>query len=664
MIFFKLVQLADGRRIGFVLAAIAVFCLFAPFQLKAQKTITVADADFNKRIRLGKELLAFEDPSGRVSIEKMVEMKPFSANFKVGGPRSVYWMKLRLQNTSNEAIDLVYSHGRMSSANLYQVKGDSVVFHAKSGEYLKGSEMASGESRYSLTFRLEAGASDDFYLRIQNTRDRGPKLFVGLKGITRHHADLNKKYITNFTLIGALSIFIFYAISLFIVHKNKPYLWLSLMIFGFAAYTFAVNGYLTDWLFPEYPKLSKTFSPPLGQFGKFCMLMLLLTFLNVKEQHPKWYRVFQGLIVMYALRFMYMYYITIVHEDFGMSTFIGSVTALVTNLVYIAFVISVFRKLNTGKKVFAIGLLIYAIGIVMVGYFWIFQTSGRAIGGLISAIIGIVEVLLFIVGLSIEMRQHEVDKNKALVRINQMQTDQTRKIEQEVVERTAEINSQKIELEERNDRIETLFREVHHRVKNNLQLISSLLNMQQEWSSTEDPAKAIEDSRSRVVAMSMIHQFLYRTDDISTIDFRQYAEGLANRLDEIQVEKVAYELTIDFDKDYVFDIDTSISLGLILNELITNSYKHALLDKRELEIGLALKADKDGYFRMAYSDNGSPIAAPFDEVVKKGFGLRLASRLSRQLQGAFEYEYRNRNCFTVTFAGQELRLAMADEELS
>jgi two-component sensor histidine kinase len=159
----------------------------------------------------------------------------------------------------------------------------------------------------------------------------------------------------------------------------------------------------------------------------------------------------------------------------------------------------------------------------------------------------------------------------------------------------------------------------------------------------------------------MIHQFLYRTDDISTIDFRQYTEELAQKLDAIQIEKVTFDLDIQFDKTYTFDIDTSISLGLILNELITNSYKHALLDKRSLKIGIRMQDDNSGYFKMLYSDNGKAIKEPFAQVVKKGFGLRLASRLSRQLQGRFEYSFKEYNLFTVTFANQALREQIADD---
>ncbi len=643
------------------MAVLALGCLLAlPSGANAQEVIEVHDADFDINLAVDQQLLAFEDSSGTMTIDDIVRLQPFSEQFTRGNKRGVYWMKFTLANKRAKDIDIAWFHSRMSNAALHLVMEDSLIYSASSGEYMKGSEMEKTSSRYHLFFRLNANAKEDVYVRIQNTRDRGPKLLVRLKGITRFYADQRTKTTSDFVLLGALSILILYSLVLYIVHRYRPYLWLSLMVLGFATYTFAVNGYLTDWLFPEYPKLSKTFTPPIGQFGKFCMLMLLLSFLEVKKKYTKWYRVFQGLIVMYVIRLVYMYYITVAHEAFGLSTLIGSVTAIITNVIYIAFVISVFRKLNLGKKVFAAGLILYAVGVVAVGYFWVFQTIAREAASLMSSTVTLVETLLFTIALGIEMRQHEVDKNKALTKLNQVQANQTRKIEQEVVERTAKVNQQKLELQERNERIETLFKEVHHRVKNNLQLVSSLLNMQQEWSSTEDPAKAIEDSRSRVVAMSMIHQFLYRTDDIATIDFKEYAEELVNKLDAIQVERVPYKLQLDFTNNPTFDIDTSISLGLILNELVTNSYKHAVLLQRNLELNITLKDLGEGIFCLAYKDNGEAIREPFAEVIKKGFGLRMASRLARQLQGKMDYEYSEGNLFTVTFANEEARKALTD----
>ena len=249
-------------RLCFLLVTcVTLLSIVWPFDSQSQTLVKISDDEFSQRLVVGEQLFAFEDTSGRLTIEQVIGQQPFSNDFKVGEPRSVYWMKFSLENTSDRAVDIVYTHNRMSSAQLYQVSQGVLHFSSKSGEYLKASEMEKGQTRYTLTFRLDAYARDDFYVRIQNTRDRGPKMYVDLEGVFTHQTGLNSKYILNFALIGALCLFALYAISLFVVHRYQPYLWLSLMILAFASYTFATNGYLTDWFFPELPKLSKTFSP-------------------------------------------------------------------------------------------------------------------------------------------------------------------------------------------------------------------------------------------------------------------------------------------------------------------------------------------------------------------------------------------------------------------
>ena len=245
--------------------------------------------------------------------------------------------------------------------------------------------------------------------------------------------------------------------------------------------------------------------------------------------------------------------------------------------------------------------------------------------------------------------------------LNTALKDQNQKVEMEVVERTREVNLQKEQLQDRNEKIETLFKEIHHRVKNNLQMISSLLNMQQDFVGDDSSSRALADSRSRVSAMSIIHQFLYKTDDIDQLDFKEYIEELSAKIDELYGGKVSIQLLMNFDKDYSYDLDTSISLGLILNELFTNAYKYAASEDQELMIKINLNEQHQGYYQLDFIDNGDAMKAPFSELVNKGFGLRLSSRLARQLQGTFSYEYDHGNKFSIIFASMETRMALADD---
>lgn len=640
---------------------ITSFSIFFSFATQAQQPVEIGQERFEITFDSPDQLWYFEDTTGRLSIEQVWQADSLFDQGASGTKEffAVYWVKVSLLNTTPYDLEVVATGPRTIDSWVYK-KEDNDFFTGRFGSFTKKRDINRGDSRTHVLFKLKAGQVEHIYFKGAQR-----EFTASFTDARTYNEALAKGGWQDALFYGASIIFILYSILQFAVYRKRMFFYLTVFAFGYGMYAFAVRGDFVDFFMPNLPKEGLNFSMAWLQIGHFGALLLTINFLELRSKYRRWYKVFLGLIGLALFKLIYGLYLTIFLEDYVTMTNMSMVTLMVDIITYKVLFFSLWRKVNTSRKVFLVGLVLFGLVLITGVIVWQFFPFGnfRQLLVLIASTASLSQVLIFSIALGIQMRQFEVDKNEALDELNTVLTEQNKKIEQEVVDRTAEINAQNLQLEERNDRIETLFREVHHRVKNNLQLISSLLNMQQEWSSTEDPAKAIEDSRSRVVAMSMIHQFLYRTDDISTIDFRQYAEELANRLDEIQVERVGYELDMKFDKAYVFDIDTSISLGLILNELITNSYKYALAEKRALEIGLSLESESDGMFKMVYADNGSEIKTPFEQVVKKGFGLRLASRLSRQLQGSFSYDFKEGNHFTVTFAGQELRLAMADADL-
>ena len=624
----------------------------------SQEVVEINSERFEITFDSPEKLWYFEDTTAQLSI---AEVWQADSLFDQGASGSGvffarYWVKVALQNNTPYDIEVVATEPRTIDSWVYKKEEDG-FFKARFGSFTKKRDINPGDTRTHVSLKLKAGKVE--YLYFQGEQREFTASFTD--ALTFNEAEKRGQWL-DALFYGASIIFIFYSIIQFAVYRKRMFFYLTIFAFGYGMYAFAVRGDFVDFLMPNLPKEGLNFSMAWLQIGHLGSLLLTINFLELRSKFPRWHKVFLGLIGLALFKLVFGLYLTIFLEDYVTMTNMSMVTLMIDIITFKVLFFSLWKKVNTSRKVFLVGLVLFGLVLITGIIVWQFFPFGnfRQLLVLIASTASLSQVIVFSIALGIQMRQFEVDKNRALDDLNVVLKEQNKKIEQEVVDRTAEINAQNIQLEERNDRIETLFREVHHRVKNNLQLISSLLNMQQEWSSTEDPAKAIEDSRSRVVAMSMIHQFLYRTDDISTIDFKQYAEELANRLDEIQVERVGYELNLEFDDAYVFDIDTSISLGLILNELITNSYKYALADKRELKIGLYLKKEGDDMYQMMYSDNGPEIKVPFQQLVKKGFGLRLASRLSRQLQGTFAYEFENENRFIITFAGQELRLAMAD----
>ncbi|MCL6265301.1 sensor histidine kinase [Flagellimonas myxillae] len=193
------------------------------------------------------------------------------------------------------------------------------------------------------------------------------------------------------------------------------------------------------------------------------------------------------------------------------------------------------------------------------------------------------------------------------------------------------------EVQERIEEKETLLKEVHHRVKNNLQTVSSLLSLQSRAVSDEKISGIIKSSQNRVVSMAMVHEMLYKRDDyLSKIELRPYVEELCNYLVRSvkgNTNKIKVNLHVD---DYKLSIDTVIPLGLIINETITNALKYGIKGDDAGEILISLRQLSDKRYEMHLGDNGIGYADDIGPETSKSLGLKLIYNLARQLRGSIE----------------------------
>nr|NQU94127.1 hypothetical protein [Bacteroidota bacterium] len=194
---------------------------------------------------------------------------------------------------------------------------------------------------------------------------------------------------------------------------------------------------------------------------------------------------------------------------------------------------------------------------------------------------------------------------------------------------------------------ELLLKEIHHRVKNNFQTISSLLELQSKEVVDEQAIINIEEGRSRIHSMALIHQKLYQKSDLSVIEMQDYLEQLSSQIAH------AYSLNnleiIVNANNIQLDIDTSIPLGLMLNELITNSCKYAFKKDVQGELNVEITKQEDGSYLLVHQDSGPGLPEGINLARTKSLGLRLVQRLTRQLHGTFSYGYDNGCRFEITF---------------
>jgi PAS domain S-box-containing protein len=199
------------------------------------------------------------------------------------------------------------------------------------------------------------------------------------------------------------------------------------------------------------------------------------------------------------------------------------------------------------------------------------------------------------------------------------------------------------------DEKEVLLREIHHRVKNNLQTISSLLYLQSRRTEDEQILGVLQDSQGRVRSMSLVHEKLYQSRDLARIDFDEYVRNLVSYLlRSYGIDSDVIKLRIGV-RDVFLSVDTAIPCGLIINELVSNSLKHAFPDGRGGEICINLGPDGDGRLVLVVSDDGVGWPEDLDFKNTTSLGLQLVNSLVKQLEGTIELDQRRGVSFKITF---------------
>ncbi|MEC4815447.1 MAG: histidine kinase dimerization/phosphoacceptor domain -containing protein [Scytonema sp. PMC 1069.18] len=207
---------------------------------------------------------------------------------------------------------------------------------------------------------------------------------------------------------------------------------------------------------------------------------------------------------------------------------------------------------------------------------------------------------------------------------------------------------------------EVLLAEIHHRVKNNLYVVSSLLELQMDWVNDPHAKAALEDSCNRVSSMALAHENLYRTHDFAEIDFGEYVQQLAADLLATYKPGSSHMVRLNFDGDSIFlSLDQAIPCGLLLNELITNALKHGFPDGFSGHLYIRMTQLADHKVEIAVGNDGNRLPPDFDLQHSSSMGLRLVMMFVEQLMGKLELERGDITWFKVDFRQKYTKISQS-----
>lgn len=198
-------------------------------------------------------------------------------------------------------------------------------------------------------------------------------------------------------------------------------------------------------------------------------------------------------------------------------------------------------------------------------------------------------------------------------------------------------------------KIQTLIKEIHHRIKNNMQMVSGILLMQEDEYEDENIKKALRDSQNRIQSMSRVHEKLYANATLKEVNTKEYIEQLLMYVeDTVKYKALELQKEMVIIQELYFDGDTSSDLGLIINELVTNSFKHTFREGRNNKLRIEI-IKEESFYKLIYKDYGKGLADNFDFKSAKTLGMQLITILTEQLGGRLEYNKSPDSTFIIYF---------------
>lgn len=596
-----------------------------------------------QRLSLHPWFTALEDATGSDSAIDLINHPDAFiplASLPKGSPVSSYWLRatFRTADMSDPGKVLAFSHLTYVDAWLFD--GNSLLTHRLAGAFRPESEFADGDGRFYCTLPLEKNKTYTLLIRVHHTKYYQPQFDFELLPWRQYFTALRTKESIDAALFGAICILFVYTLLSWIVSRFRPYLWLLLSIGGIGCYAMTNSGYWIEWFAPEHPAAAWMINVHFLYIGLLGIYLLVADFWQLRTEFPKVYAVMRWVPVLLVVRSLSAFGIDFFTGNYYLASLIDRATHPLMLLIVGYALYACWPKLNPARRYLAYGLIMLSIsGLFLTISMIVGQERSIDTISTVGNLFNLGIFLLFTTGLKEEMRRHELAKQAALEELNRLQQHQNNILEKRVEERTEalrvtnkRLQNQKYQLAERNTKIELLINELHHRVKNNLQLLYSLLSLQLPIVKDGVSRDILKGNIGKIRAMMLVNEKLLSFEKTQNVCLSDFINELAAHLQKIYDTKEKTHIRQDIPAGLHISDKHTLSFGLILSELFTNTFKHAFRDQPDPCIHVKAVEVNDHLLEFTYSDNG--VGIPPDVSNEKfTMGIPLIQDLTRQMNG-------------------------------
>jgi two-component sensor histidine kinase len=623
--------------------------LIAPFFLKAE-TGEVFQFSDDKKVHLVGEFLSFYiDSTNKKSLADVLNEGGFKkSTTKVpnfGTSSSTFWVKFSIANrTLSDKILLALEFPELNEVTFYYPTINGEYKFIESGQHVKIKHRLYYHQDYIFDLNLQPNQIKTYYLKIRTDEDVILPVKVGNEKELLELLDV-QDFIFG-VYYGILFIMLFYNLGVYFLVKDKSYIYyiFYILFVGLVQLCFLGHGFKYFWTNSIWLSENMVYLSGIGS-GIF-VLLFASHFLCIKENLPKLkYGVF-GLIFIYLFTLLFV----LIGRKILAFNLINFTAFLVSIYLILISIILIKRGKREAKYFlfawswFFIGVIIFVLrnfGILPFNaYTYYVLQIGSSIG-------------LFLLSLALAdkiktYRRQKEEAQKQVFEELKFKKDLIKKhneeLDKKVKDRTLKLEQANKELSKKNEEKVAMMKEIHHRVKNNLQIVNSLLRLQSHKFKDQKIIGVFEACQHRVVSMAMLHERMYKSDDIKKIDIKDHLSLLIeDLLNTYELDK-KIEVNLDI-QNVALGMKTLVPLGLIINEVITNALKYAFKDVDNPEITVALKQISNKY-TIIIGDNGRGI-----EKFTKGdsFGNELISIFTEQINGTLEMLDKQGTYYKITF---------------